>query len=385
MPKDAIFRIYSMSKAVTGVAVMILHDQGKFSLDDPVAKFLPEFASPKVAIEEKDPQTGKRAVRLVDAERAITILDLLRHTSGINYLGPKDNDGESYYRNVDVRDPSVTLEEKIKRLAKAPLVHQPGTTWEYGFSIDVLGRLVEVVSGLPLDQYFDTRILQPLRMVDTGFSVPESKWDRLVTLDTPAADGTVRRSEGPAQDQFKKPATWFSGGGGLVGTTMDYARFCQMLLNEGELDGVRILSQRAVRMMHTDHLGDLPRTGPLLAATPALVSRSESARRPAARVPRAPTIGVAPPGRGSGSTPRRTCSESSWSISCRIPGCTTATSSRSLCIKRSASEAEAGTPTPDKGPWRGHGIKLGTSCAPRRRDFSSWSPGFSRSSGPRTG
>ena len=266
MPKDAIFRIYSMTKAVTGVAVMILHDQGKFSLDDPVAKFLPEFASPKVAVEEKDSQTGKRSVRLVDAERAITVLDLLRHTSGINYLGPRDNDGESYYRTVDVRDAGVTLEEKMKRLARAPLVHQPGTTWDYGYSIDVLGRLVEVVSGLPLDRFFDTRILQPLGMVDTGFSVPESKWDRLVTLDTPGDDGTVHRAVGPAQEQFKKPATWFSGGGGLVGTTMDYARFCQMLLNEGELDGVRVLSQRAVRMMHSDHLGDLPHSGPLLAS-----------------------------------------------------------------------------------------------------------------------
>jgi CubicO group peptidase (beta-lactamase class C family) len=264
MRKDAIFRIYSMTKAVTGVAVMILHDEGKFALNDPVARFLPEFASPKVAIEENDPQSGKRTIRLVDAERAITILDLLRHTSGINYQGPRDQEGEPSYRTLGVRDTGATLEEMVKRLARAPLVHQPGATWDYGYSIDVLGRLVEVVSGTPLDQFFETRIFQPIGMADTGFHVPESKWDRLVTLDTPGADGTVRRSEGPAQDQYKSPAIWFSGGGGLMSTTMDYARFCQMLLNEGEIDGHRVLSKDAVRTMHNDHLGELPHSGPLL-------------------------------------------------------------------------------------------------------------------------
>jgi CubicO group peptidase (beta-lactamase class C family) len=265
MRKDAIFRIYSMTKAVTGVAVMILHDEGKFALSDPVARYLPEFANSKVAVEENDSQTGKRSVRLVEAERPISILDLLRHTSGINYQGPRDQDGASYYRALGYRDPDANLETMVKKLAQAPLVHQPGTTWEYGYSIDVLGRLVEVVSGMPLDRFFETRIFQPLGMGDTGFVVPESKWDRLVTLDTPGADQTVRRSEGPAQNQYKKPATWFSGGGGLVSTTSDYARFCQMLLNNGELDGVRVLSKAAVQAMRTDCLGDLPHSGSLLA------------------------------------------------------------------------------------------------------------------------
>jgi CubicO group peptidase (beta-lactamase class C family) len=264
MPKDAIFRIYSMTKAVTGVAAMILHDEGKFALSDPVARYLPEFGSPKVAIDENDPVTGKRKVRLVDAERPITILDLLRHTSGITYTGPTDQDGVSYYRGMGYGDPDASLEQMVRKLATAPLAHQPGTTWAYGYSTDVLGRLVEAVSGMPLDRFFESRIFQPLAMVDTGFHVPESKWDRLVTLDAPNADQTVRRSEGPAQDGFKKPPGWFSGGGGLVSTTRDYARFCQMLLNEGELYGVRILSKQAVQAMRTDCLGDLPRSGPLL-------------------------------------------------------------------------------------------------------------------------
>jgi CubicO group peptidase (beta-lactamase class C family) len=264
MRKDAIFRIYSMTKAVTGVAVMILLDEGKFALEDPVAKFLPEFASLEVAVEEKGPQTGKSEVRLVPAERPITILDLLRHTSGLNYAGARDKDGLSHYRALGIRDPGTPLDEMVKKLARAPLVHQPGTTWDYGYSIDVLGRLVEVVAGMPLDRFFETRIFRPLGMVDTAFFVPESKWDRLVTLDTPGADGTVGRSEGPAQDSFKTPAVWLSGGGGLVGTTLDYARFCQMLLNQGDLEGSRILSERAVRLMRTDHLGDLPHAGELL-------------------------------------------------------------------------------------------------------------------------
>jgi CubicO group peptidase (beta-lactamase class C family) len=264
MPRDAIFRIYSMTKAVTGVAVMILHDQGKLALSDPVARYLPEFESPKVAVEENDAGTGKAKVRLVDAERPITILDLLRHTSGINYTGPKDQDGVSYYRAVGYRDPDANLAQMVKNLAGAPLVHQPGTTWDYGYSIDVLGRLVEVVSGTPLDRFFAARIFEPLGMEDTGFLVPEPKWDRLVTLDAPNDDQTVRRSNAPAQDAFKKPPAWFSGGGGLVSTTRDYARFCQMLLNDGTLGGVRVLSQQAVQAMRTDCLNDLPHSGVLL-------------------------------------------------------------------------------------------------------------------------
>jgi CubicO group peptidase (beta-lactamase class C family) len=264
MPRDAIFRIYSMTKAVTGVAVMILHDEGKFALSDPVARYLPEFANPKVAVEENDQETGKRKVRLVDAERPITILDLLRHTSGITYQGPRDQDGNSYYRAVGYRDPDANLEMMVKKLAGAPLVHQPGTTWDYGYSIDVLGRLVEAVSGTPLDRFFESRIFQPLGMGDTGFYAPESKWDRLVTLDTPNDDQTVRRSEAPAQDGFKKPPAWFSGGGGLVSTTRDYARFCQMLLNEGELGGARVLSKETVLALRTDCLNDLPHSDVLL-------------------------------------------------------------------------------------------------------------------------
>src|SRR5262249_1626526 len=151
---------------------------------DPVSRYLPEFASMRVAIEKTDPASGKRAIsHTVPAERPITILDLLRHTSGLNYTGPRDEKGELTYQRLGLNAAGgndFPLSEFVKRLAQAPLVHQPGTVWDYSFSIDVLGRLVEVVSGAPLDRFFADRILKPLRMEDTAFYVPEQKWGRLV-------------------------------------------------------------------------------------------------------------------------------------------------------------------------------------------------------------
>ncbi len=265
MRKDALFRIYSMTKAVTGVATMMLYEEGKFSLNDPLAKYLPEFAAMKVAVDKKDPQTGKRIYYVVPAEREITIRDLLRHTSGLDYLGPRDEKGELLYAKLGATRADITIAEAVKRLAQAPLVHQPGTVWDYSLSIDVLGRLIEVVAGQPLDQFFAERITKPLGMVDTGFYVPQEKWDRLTTLYTLNEDKTtIKRHTGTPQESYKKPAVLLLGGAGLVSTAIDYARFVQMLLNGGELDGVRLLSRKTVELMSTDHLGELPVVSPTL-------------------------------------------------------------------------------------------------------------------------
>ncbi len=252
MTKDAIFRIYSMTKAVTGVAVMMLYEEGKFSLLDPVSKYLPEYANMTVAVNNGG---------TVPADRQITIRDLLRHTSGLDYAGPKDADGKSHFAQIKLNEPGINLAEWSQRLAKVPLVHQPGTTYHYGLSIDVLGRLVEVMSGQPLDQFFEERIFRPLGMPDTAFYVPESKWNRLVTLYAPAKDGTVIRFPGAAQDSYKTKPSLFAGGAGLTSTAIDYAHFCQMLLNGGQLDGKRLLARKTVELMSANHLGDLPRIG----------------------------------------------------------------------------------------------------------------------------
>ncbi len=260
MQKDAIFRMYSMTKAVTGVAVMTLYEDGRFSLHDPVSKFLPEFKNMRVAVEKTDAASGKRIYYTVPAEHEITILDLLRHTSGLNYEGPRDENGEPVYRKIGIRggEADYPLSELIRRIASAPLVHQPGTVWDYSYSIDVLARLVEVASGEPIDRYFAEHILQPLHMADTGYFVPEEKWSRLAALYTPNPGGTIKRLTGPAQDSYKKKPVLLGGGSGLVSTAMDYARFVQMLLNGGQLDNTRILSPKTVDLMRSDQLGDLP-------------------------------------------------------------------------------------------------------------------------------
>jgi CubicO group peptidase (beta-lactamase class C family) len=267
MTRDAIFRIYSMTKAVTGVAVMILYEEGRFSLTDPVSRYLPEFTTMKVAVEKTDP-TGKRFLsHTVPAERQITILDLLRHTSGFNYDGPRDEKGESVYQRMQLNlvwGADFPLSEFVKRLAQAPLVHQPGTTWDYSYSMDVLGRLVEVVSGQSLDQFYADRILKPLRMEDTSFYVPEPKWNRLVTMYTLTPDGTITRAPEAMQEGARKKPILLLGGAGLMSTAMDYARFVQMLVNGGELDGVRILSPRTVDLMRTDVLGNMRRANDFL-------------------------------------------------------------------------------------------------------------------------
>ncbi len=261
---DTIVRMYSMTKAVTGVAAMMLYEEGRFSLTDPVSKYMPEFAHMRVAQESTD-AAGKRIYYTVPAERPITVRDLFRHTTGLDYAGPKDEKGEPAYQKIEVTGgaPQVSfdLAEAVKRLATAPLNDQPGTKWRYGYSIDVLGRLVEVISGKPLDQFFEERIFRPLAMKDTAFFVPEEKWRRLAVLYSPKTGGGIQRSTGSAQESYKKKPALLLGGAGLVSTLDDYARFVMMLSSDGQLDGVRLLGRKTVELMRSNHLGDLGRAG----------------------------------------------------------------------------------------------------------------------------
>ena len=259
MRKDTMFRMYSMTKPITGVAVMILYEEGRFYLTDPVSKYLPELGNMKVAVVETDPKTGKKTRYSVPAQREITILDLLRHTSGIDYAGPEDVEGKRIYEKLGTNSLDQTIGEMVKKIGQAPLVHQPGTMWEYGLSMDVLARLVEVVSGQPYDKFLEQRIFKPLGMVDTGYTVPPEKANRFSKLYAPGDGWTIKPNTTPAQTSYLKPAVNFGGGSQSVSTAADYLRFCQMLLNGGELDGVRILSRKTVELMTSDHLGDMPR------------------------------------------------------------------------------------------------------------------------------
>jgi CubicO group peptidase (beta-lactamase class C family) len=258
MRADTLFRVASMTKPVTSVAVMMLCEQGRLLLTDPVSKYLPEFEEMKVAVEGSPDAAGKRPVTLEPAARAITIKDLLTHRSGLTYgIFDRGPVGEAY-RKAGVSDGvgtgDLSLAENIARIAAQPLVHQPGARWNYGLSTDVLGRLVEVVSGQTLDRFFREQIFTPLRMNDTAFYVPDDKLPRLAALAVPPGAGGTPPNNGNA---LRGSRSYFSGGAGLVSTAGDYARFLQMLLNGGELDGVRLLSPKSVELMTVSHTGDL--------------------------------------------------------------------------------------------------------------------------------
>ena len=259
---DAIFRIASQTKAITSVALMTLYEEGKFLLDDPVSKYIPEFAKPKVVDQynEKD-----SSFTTIPARREITIRDLLTHTSGIDYAVIGSQRMKAIYakHNIPVGFVSepLILGTEMKKLAALPLQHQPGEKFTYGLNTDVLGYLVEVLSGMTLDKFFQRSIFAPLGMNDTYFYLPESKVKRLTTLYTedkerkitryPAAQGTV-----PGDFPTLK-GTYFSGGAGLSSTIKDYAIFLQMLLNKGIYNGQRILSRRTVELMTSNQVGDL--------------------------------------------------------------------------------------------------------------------------------
>jgi CubicO group peptidase (beta-lactamase class C family) len=259
MKPDSIVRMYSMTKGVTGVAAMILYEEGKFAMTDPLSKYLPEFEHMRVSVGPGN---------TVPAAHPITVRDLFRHTSGLDYTGPKDENGDVAYKKLEMvggaPQVSFDLAEAVKRLATAPLNDQPGTMWRYGYSIDVLGRLVEVLSKKPLDQFFEERIFKPLGMKDTAFYVPEEKWGRLATLYSPKKEGGIQRMVGGPQDSFKKKPALFLGGAGLTSTLEDYSHFYAMLLNDGQYEGVRLLGRKSVELMRSDHLGSIPHFGTTL-------------------------------------------------------------------------------------------------------------------------
>ncbi|HSB16266.1 MAG TPA: serine hydrolase domain-containing protein [Bryobacteraceae bacterium] len=262
MQTDNIFRICSMTKPITSLAVMMLYEEGRFLLNDPVSKYLPEFKNPKVLVK---PAAGEPYT--IPAAREITIKHLLNHTSGLVYhwnpdLGPR-------YRDAGVAHGLLqydgTIAESVKRLAAQPLLFHPGDKYEYSLSIDVLGRLVEVVSGKSLDEFFRTRIFEPLGMKDTHFYLPSEKVSRLASVYMRDEGKAISRFpakpivEGPfeysADYPYRGPKTLFSGGAGLNSTAADYGRFCQMMLNGGVLDGKRLLSRKTVELMTHDQLG----------------------------------------------------------------------------------------------------------------------------------
>ncbi len=264
MPTDALFRICSMTKPITTVAAMMLYEEGKFLLEDPVSKYLPEFKNAKVFVK---PATGEPYT--IPAAKEITIKDLMRHTSGITYqwnetLGPM-------YEKANVASGLLqydgTIGDSVKNLAGLPLLFNPGQRFEYSLGVDVLGRLVEVVSGKPLDEFFRTRIFEPLGMKDSYFFPPDNKVGRLATAYTYYADKGLNRfpdtpiTEGPfvysADYPTRGPKKLFSGGAGLVSSAMDYARFCQMMLDEGKVGNTRLLSRKTVELMTHDQLGKI--------------------------------------------------------------------------------------------------------------------------------
>lgn len=289
MTEDTIFRIYSMSKPITAVAVLMLYEEGHFFLNDPVARYIPELADLEVAVSTADGGNTRmvsdgtvsrtegsgdasQAGKTREPRRQPTIRDLLTHTAGFTYGVFGNTEVDRMYREAGLLADDATLEDFVTRLGDIPLQYDPGTRWHYSVAVDVQGRLVEAVSGMKFGDFLEQRIFEPLGMVDTSFVVPDDQWNRVAELYSPAgtpADAAAafqsanRATElveaDEALDQGYKPGARFeSGGGGLMSTASDYLRFSQMLLNGGELDGVRLLSPKTVELMTVNHLGDIP-------------------------------------------------------------------------------------------------------------------------------
>ena len=256
MEEDDLFKICSMTKPVTSVAVMTLYEEGHFFLSDPIGRYLPELANLQVA--NLAEASAGQDIPTERARRPVTIHDLLRHTSGFTYGDLSNTVVDAVYRERNILY-QQTLEDMVARLGEIPLLYQPGTQWHYSVSADVLGRLVEVVSGLPFDAFLRERIFDPLGMANTDFRVPDSKSDRVATTyGHSGADLTL----GPGDTSIcSLPPMLFSGGAGLVSTAQDYARFAQMLLNGGELDRARILGRKTIELMTVDHLEEGMPTG----------------------------------------------------------------------------------------------------------------------------
>ncbi len=285
LAKDDIFRIASQTKAITSVAVMMLYEEGKFLLDDPIAAYIPAFANETVLdkFNEKD-----STYTTVAAKRQATIRDLLTHTSGLGYaqIGSKEANA-IYAKNnitagIDVHDDK--LSDAMNRLGKLPLMHQPGERWTYGLNVDVLGDLVEIWSGMSLDEFFRTRIFEPLGMADTYFNVPATKANRLVNMYSEDSLGVLQKLSGAALggdiNYPLRKKDYFSGGAGLSSTAYDYAVFLQMMLNGGTYNGKRIVSRNTVRMMTMNQIGDLGLGDDKFGLGFAIVSEKSSGNNP---------------------------------------------------------------------------------------------------------
>jgi len=248
MKTDTIFRIASMTKPMVAVAAMILMEEGKLSLADPVSKYIPAFADTKVSVRRANAD-GTVEMALEPQTRPMTVQDLLRHTSGLTYGAVGSNPVKQSYMDMKVMVPDQTNAEMVEKLSKLALLYQPGTHWEYSMSMDVLGRVIEVASGTTLDKFIEERITKPLKMGDTAFEAAPDKKDR----------GAHPQKEGPKNAMPLIPdvtfkSTWKSGGGGMVSTAADYARFLQMFAGGGQLDGTRIISRKTIDLMTANHL-----------------------------------------------------------------------------------------------------------------------------------
>ncbi|PWC29907.1 serine hydrolase domain-containing protein [Teichococcus aestuarii] len=259
MTPETIVRIYSMTKPLTSLAILMLYEEGRFQLDDPITRFLPGFANMRVAV-----GGGRGKIDTVPAERDITFRDLLTHTSGLTYGFMQATLVDALYREqgVDFQTAETSLEDVVARAAALPLIAQPGREWNYSIATDVLGHLVAVISGQPFEDFLRQRVLQPLKLVDTDFHVPEAKHPRLAANYARGAGDSLALIDDPATSRYLRPRTVCSGGGGLVSTAADYWRFCRFMLNKGELEGVRLLGRKTVELMTANHLrGDMAAMG----------------------------------------------------------------------------------------------------------------------------
>ncbi|MSP04844.1 MAG: class A beta-lactamase-related serine hydrolase [Acetobacteraceae bacterium] len=256
---DTIFRFYSMTKPLTSVAIMQLYEEGRFQLDDPISRFLPQFANQRVYV------SGSRGkYESVPAERDITFRDLLSHTSGLTYGFMEAHPVDAIYRaaKIDFQTSNKTLAQMVDLVATMPLICQPGSAWNYSIATDVLGHLVAVISGRPFDEYMREKVTGPLGMVDTSFQVKLEQLPRFSGLYARDADGKLMLMDDAQKSVFAVRREIFSGGGGLVSTAGDYMRFCRMMLNKGELEGTRLLGRKTVELMTCNHLrGDLADMG----------------------------------------------------------------------------------------------------------------------------
>ncbi|MGH9141310.1 MAG: serine hydrolase domain-containing protein [Vicinamibacterales bacterium] len=251
LQKDSIFRIYSMTKPLTGLAMMMLYEEGKWRIDDPVARYIPEFARMKVYTGKNDDGTPK----LEDAKRSMTMRELMTHTAGLGYVLSANNPVDKMIIDANVLNSAAPLKNMIDGLARMPLLAQPGTRWSYSIGVDVQGYLVEKFSGMSFADFLRTRVFEPLGMKDTAFYVAKEKLSRLALVHNGGPNGLVVDEHRPDPTVVPLGA---SGGGGLFSTAMDYARFCEMMLGGGRLGGVRLIAPRTVEMMRTNHVNPDP-------------------------------------------------------------------------------------------------------------------------------